>query len=230
MAASLSPASAQEVASPPATDAGGNEPAPPVSQPKSPPSLERSLFKNLAMDQRQIWTSPLRLRWHDCYVLCPAAGIAVALFQKDNDLERDFQVRPSRTKTSNSFSNYGLAAITGAAGGLYLLGTVRHNDHMRESGFLAGEAMADSFAVGTVMKYAFGRERPDTGSGTGEFFKGGNSFPSDHAILAWSAASVIAHEYPGVLTQIATYGLAGAISASRVTARKHFPSDVVIAS
>jgi hypothetical protein len=113
---------------------------------------------------------------------------------------------------------------------LYLLGTVRHNDHMRESGFLAGEAMADSFAVGTVMKYAFGRERPDTGSGTGEFFKGGNSFPSDHAILAWSAASVIAHEYPGVLTQIATYGLAGAISASRVTARKHFPSDVVIAS
>jgi hypothetical protein len=78
------------------------------------------------------------------------------------------------------------------------------------------------------MKYAFGRERPNQGQGLGNFFQGGDSFPSDHSAAAWSIASVIAHEYPSPLTQIAVYGLATAVSASRVLGKQHFPSDVVV--
>ena len=37
----------------------------------------------------------------------------------------------------------------------------------------------------------------------------------------------MAHEYPGPLTQVAVYGLATAVSASRVLGKEHFPSDVV---
>jgi Capsule assembly protein Wzi/PAP2 superfamily len=58
----------------------------------------------------------------------------------------------------------------------------------------------------------------------------GRSFPSNHAVAAWSVASVVAHEYPGLLTKILAYGLAGAVSASRVTAKQHFPSDVFFGS
>src|SRR4029077_18140493 len=39
---------------------------------------------------------------------------------------------------------------------------------------------------------------------------------------------VFAHEYPGPLTKILAYGLAGAVSYSRVRGRQHFPSDVFI--
>ncbi len=49
-------------------------------------------------------------------------------------------------------------------------------------------------------------------------------------MLVWSIASVIAHEYPGPLTQVAVYGLATAVSASRVMGKQHFPSDVIIGS
>src|SRR5882672_10940408 len=86
--------------------------------------------------------------------------------------------------------------------------------------------MIDSLAVDTALKYTFGRERP--GQGPGKFFRGGDSFPSDHSAVAWSIASVIAHEYPGPFTQIAAYGLATAVSASRVLGGQHFPSDVVV--
>ena len=61
-----------------------------------------------------------------------------------------------------------------------------------------------------------------------DFSQGGTSFPSDHSAVAWSIASVIAHEYPGPLTQIAAYGLATAVSATRVLGEQHFPSDVVV--
>ena len=46
--------------------------------------------------------------------------------------------------------------------------------------------------------------------------------------MSWSLARVIASEYPTKPIQISAYAFALAISASRVTARKHFTSDVLI--
>ncbi len=47
-------------------------------------------------------------------------------------------------------------------------------------------------------------------------------------MLSWSIATVIAHEYPGPLVKTAAYGLASAVSLSRISSRDHFPSDVVV--
>jgi hypothetical protein len=41
---------------------------------------------------------------------------------------------------------------------------------------------------------------------------------------------VIAHEYPGPLTEILAYGLAGGVSAARVVGHQHFVSDVILGS
>ncbi len=84
------------------------------------------------------------------------------------------------------------------------------------------------FARRYGSQYSFGRLRPDQGEGLGNFFDGGVSFPSDHSAVAWSIASVIAHEYPGPFTQAAVYSLATAVSATRVMGKQHFPSDVVV--
>src|SRR5271163_598672 len=118
----------------------------------------------------------------------------------------------------------------GTAAGLYLWGRMTHDDHKRETGFLAAEAALNSLALNYTAKYTFGRERPLQNNYSGGFWQGGDSFPSDHAAVAWSVASVVAHEYPGPLTSLLAYGMATAVSAARVDAKQHFPTDVLIGS
>jgi hypothetical protein len=120
--------------------------------------------------------------------------------------------------------------MVGIGGGLYLWGHITHDDHKIETGILAGEAAIDSLVPVYGMKYGLGRERPLQNNYQGQFFQGGVSFPSEHAAAVWSIASVIAHEYPGPLTSLFVYGLASAVSLSRVTAKQHFPSDVLVGS
>src|SRR5258707_4769060 len=120
--------------------------------------------------------------------------------------------------------------MVGLGGGISLWGTLTPDDHKIESGILAGEAAIDSLTPVYAMKYAFGRERPLQDNYRGRFGQDGVWFPSEHAAAAWSIASVIAHEYPGPLTSLFVYGLASAVSASRVTGKQHFPSDVLVGS
>src|SRR6202022_406173 len=98
--------------------------------------------------------------------------------------------------------------------GLWVLSYPSHNAHWRETGFLAGEAAVNSLVAVEAFKYSLRRERPFQGDGSGPFFHGGTSFPSEHAAAAWSVASVIAHEYPGPLPKLFAYGLASAVSYS----------------
>jgi hypothetical protein len=146
----------------------------------------------------------------------------------DTEFSKHLSNSPSRLSKSNSFSNYGLGAMGGLAGGLYLWGQISHDDHKEETGLLAGEAAANSLVMVYALKYSLRRERPLTDDYRGDFWKGGDGFPSEHAAAAWSIASVVAHEYPGTLTQIMAYGLASAVSVSRLTAKQHFPTDVLI--
>ena len=190
----------------------------------------KHVFKDFAQDQKTIWTSPLRVRLIDADWLVPLGVAAGAMFATDTQVSRHLSNSPSRISTSNSLSNYGIASLAAAAGGMYLWGHFTHNDHMRETGFLAGEAAADSLAATYALKYALGRERPLQDNFQGQFWRGGDSFPSEHSSAAWSIASVIAHEYPGPLTSVVSYGLAAAIGAARVSGKDHFPSDVLVGS
>ncbi len=118
--------------------------------------------------------------------------------------------------------------MAGAGGGLYLWGRFSHDEHKRETGVLAGEAMIDTLGVTTALQYGLGRQRPFENNSRIQFFQGGSAFPSDHSAAAWSAASVIAHEYPGYLSQFFAYGMATAVSVSRVEGKEHSPSDVFV--
>ena len=113
---------------------------------------------------------------------------------------------------------------------MFLLGHFSGNDQERETGLLSGEAGIDALLETEAFKYIFGRDRPFTGNGRGQFFQGGTSFPSEHASISWAIASVIAHEYPGPLTELLTYGVAGGVSAARLVGHQHFASDVLVGS
>lgn len=181
-------------------------------------------------DQKQIWTSPSRLTFADATWLVPLGGLTAGLFATDQQYSASLPQNPADIHHYKSFSNFGLASLVGSGAGLYLLSFPMHNQHWRETGFLAGEAALNSLVTAEALKYSLQRERPDQGTGAGPFFNGGTSFPSEHSAAAWSIASVIAHEYPGTLPRVFAYGMASAVSFSRIRSRQHFPSDVLVGS
>src|ERR1019366_398708 len=168
--------------------------------------------QNLVSDQKTIWTSPLHLHalhTQDKNWLVPFGVGTLGLVAADRDIMRHFGDSP--VAHSSIFSNYGLAAMIGSAASLYLRGTTTKDDHSRETGLLAGEAAVNSVIVAEAMKLVFQRARPNAVN-AGSFGAGGASFPSEHALAAWSIASVVAHEYPGPLTKLLAYGAASGIS------------------
>jgi hypothetical protein len=190
--------------------------------------LVSPFIKHIVSDQKQFWTSPTRFRTKDLKWILPSAGVVAAFIASDSWWSR--QVNPAHEQTSLHISDYGAYSMIGLGGASFLFGEVTHNDHLRETGLLSGEAAINATGVAYLFKEITQRQRPLQDSGNGDFFKGGASFPSEHSAIAWSIASVWAHEYPGWLSQTAAYGLASAVTVTRVTAKQHFPTDVIVGS
>jgi len=190
----------------------------------------KSLPRNIFIDQKNLWTTPFHVSEAELHWVIPMAFAGAALIASDTAIEKHVPTSSSTASHAVSASNAGLAALAGIGGGMFLLGHYAGNDQQRETGLLSGEAGIGALLDAEVFKYAFGRDRPFTGNGKGKFFQGGVSFPSEHAAISWAIASVIAHEYPGPLTQVLAYGLAGGVSAARIVGHQHFASDAVIGS
>jgi len=196
----------------------------------APPWSFKGLGKEFLLDQKQIWTSPAKLQFSDVQWLVPLSGMTAGLFVTDASYSKSLSHNPTTISHYGTISNAGIGALIGGAGGMWVLGHVKHNEHWSETGFLAGEAALNSLIMVESLKYTLGRERPYQGNGTGPFFQGGTSFPSEHAAAAWSIAGVVAHEYPSPFIKIMAYGLASLVDYSRIHGRQHFPSDVFVGS
>lgn len=190
----------------------------------------KKIFTNLPGDQLAIWSSPFRIRAGDIPWLIPAAGTTGLLIASDQRNMLREHSNPAAIRLSNNISNAGTIGLAGVPAMMYVWGSLQGRDRLRETGLLTGEALINSAIVGEAVGRLLGRERLTVTDGQGKFFQdfGNPSFPSDHSMLSWTAASVIAHEYPGVLSQTLAYGTASAVSIARVMGRKHFPSEVVV--
>jgi Capsule assembly protein Wzi/PAP2 superfamily len=181
-------------------------------------------------DQKQIWTSPLRLRLSDAEWLVPVAGLSTAFFLTDPNFSRALPGSPETLHHFQDVRTGGVAALGAASGGFYLWSLHTHDPHQRETGLLAGEAVIDSLLVSEGMQLIASRQRPLQGTGQGNFFQGGSSFPSNHSTAAWAAAGILAHEYHGPLMKLFAYGMATTVSVASVGSKQHFPSDALIGS
>lgn len=200
------------------------------AEPSEGNKLGLQTIKNIVHDQRQIWTSPADIRLGHADWVVPYVGLPAGFLVTDRDASLHLSNSLTTLKHYRDFSNYGLAGMGGAVGGLYLWGKASNDPHKQEAGILSGEAAANALLVTEVLKYSFGRERPTVDFSRGKFWQGGESFPSSHAAISRAAASVISHEYPGLFTKILAYGAASAISISRVEGKRHFPSDALVGS
>ncbi len=193
---------------------------------------------HVLQDQARIITSPLRIKPEDLLWLAPfAAGTGYTLTQ-DASIMQDLGHDPGREKDFNTASNIlGIYAPAGYALGGFITASIKHDDHLRETSLLVTEAGVNALIINTALQYAVNRQDPKQGSQTGKFWPhgtktwpDGTSMPSEHAINVWSFAHVVAAEYPGWRTRMLVYSMATTVSFSRVIARQHFPSDVIVGS
>jgi hypothetical protein len=193
-----------------------------------PKPLFRKLFLNIALDQKDIFLSPLHAnRQNAIQWLIPLAAIG-ALIPADKQIADSFHNSNGQVRWGGRISNIGASyTLIPIVAGSYIYGAWRDNPKGREIGVLGTETLLDSLIVVGITKEIFRRNRPDE-KNRGDFWGGGSSFPSGHAIQIWSIASLLDHEYHHKrIVGITAYTLAGIVSAARVAAEKHFASDVV---
>jgi hypothetical protein len=191
---------------------------------------------HVVQDEVGIVTAPFHLSAPSYFWLLPFGAATGIALDKDNEAMQAVGFDTSRQNEFRRISDYG--GLYGPAASVavgYIAGSVTHNYHLQETAVLAGEAMADSIILNTGLGYAIDRQTPMQGNGMGDFWPhgtrtwpDGQSMPSDHSILVWSFAHVVASQYSGIATRLIVYSLATTVSVSRVMAREHFSSDVFV--
>jgi hypothetical protein len=209
-------------------------PVPTAPEPQQPVTVRETPL-NLLRDQGAIWSSPARIRDNDFHYLVPLGLMVTLAVTTDHEaMSEVVSQKKSLNDRSTQASNALLSPFLAAPVVMCAAGHLAGSDHARETGILSGEAMVNGLVVEQGMKLIFLRERPAVDSAKGKFFQTSvgvdGSFPSNHSILAWSGAAVLAEEYPSRLNQIALYGAATGVSLTRVLGQQHFPSDVLVGS
>jgi membrane-associated phospholipid phosphatase len=204
--------------------------APPEPQ---QPYWRRNLFRRFLEDQKILLTSWWPAESQRASFSVPL-GVALAAGLSDAD-SRAIPSGAGGQDVAEAFSRLGdtESAIV-LVGGTYLLSRWTGNRRLERATSLSSEALMSAALYSTLLKRVTRRTRPVAG-GTGEFFVGqleagqsSASFPSGHAMGAFSVAAVISHEYQDrAWAPWLAYGTASLIALSRVKLERHYPADVL---
>ena len=223
-----------------------DSPAPPAPVPTPAPTLREATWHtlpgNFLQDQKNMWLFPLKLgegrHWLPATLI---VGGTAGLIAADPQIMPHFRQTNAFSGFNRVFGGTSSAGIIAAVPAtFYVASLIRKNSYDQSSALLAGEAVADDLVLMVVMKSITRRQRPDeiavNGNYSDTFFQShqsvlgtGSSFPSGHAMMSFSVATVFARRYrQHRWIPFVAYGLASVISFSRVTTGAHFPSDAFL--
>ena len=218
---------------PPSQNSQAEQP-PGQAAPRLLDSGSKAFLHSFSQDEWRIWTSPFRRSSYGSHTVkkygIPFLLISAAAIATDHKTADLLPNTEDQTKWSRRVSQLGAAyTLAGITGGSYLLGRMNESDHLRETGWLGLQALAHTQIVVFAIKQATNRERPLTHDGYGSFWEGGDSFPSGHAATSFAVATVFAYEYRDhIAVPITAYTLASAVAASRLSAQRHWVSDIFV--
>ena len=121
-----------------------------------------------------------------------------------------------------------------ATSGVYIAGLVTKNEKLRRTGVLLISSATSAGFLQQVLKSFVGRARPiaDLGKDTFDPFNSSrnfHSFPSGHAILAFTNAYAIGKQFKNPWLKAGIYTLGAIPGISRVWDGQHWLSDMVFA-
>ena len=227
----------------PSTPAGTTAPASMQTRPPSPVARDISWLRlpsDILHDQKKIASFPASVaHGHHLLPTFAVVGITAALIAADQSDTPHFRRTTTFQSFNQEFSGHNTdLAIVLAPTSLYAIGLVRKDSYEQKTALLAGEAVADSLILATVLKMSTLRLRPSDIPPQGDFSDSfwlrrnaisSGSFPSGHTIAAFSVATILAERYSKRRwVSWAAYGAATAIGFSRITLQAHFPSDVFL--
>ncbi len=183
---------------------------------------EPVVARRLRLDLTAVLTHDDAVRSRDVAL---AAALLAVMAMDDSGL-----AATGRNHLPDGLSNLergGRVAAANTTGALLILGGLLTGERR---GWVAGLTLLEgNLLLGMTLdlaKSGFGRARPFQAH-HGQFFRGGESFPSSHAAHAFLIASVIDATFHEPWARRAVYPLAAAVSLSRLQNGTHHPTDVV---
>jgi hypothetical protein len=182
-------------------------------------------------DAKAYATSPLHWNGKDwAFFGGTLAAIGVA-HHYDTDVRNHFTKNSPNafnTKDTKELQDY-LPAVA-ALGGTWLYAHLIGDNSGRTEAYNMVESAGFSIVTAYALKFATGRERPDETASPNQWRKGGSSFPSTHATVAFAIGTVLAEsgndDYRWVRRLIG-YGIGAGTAYERMKHNAHWLSDTV---
>lgn len=198
-------------------------------------------------DAGRIWSSPARIQAKHILPLAGLAAATAVLIASDESIRDGVQTFAGKHAwvgdVAPMVTELGGWAGFATAGAFFGAGLVFKDVRARDTGYLAANAIVQSFLVDNLLKSMTGRQRPfvaegqDHWAGPAGFFKRFEkgqasfytAFPSGHTAVAFSLATVIAMQYRHhAWIPVVAYTLATGVGLSRVALDRHWASDVFV--
>jgi hypothetical protein len=180
-------------------------------------------------DGKYLFTFPRRPTKKGVILTSSWLAVTGYLITRDEDIRE--WVWENRNETSGKleriFEPIGRAE-TGIlfTGGTYLIGRWSNRPKLKKTGAVAFEAWLYTGAVTAAAKGLFAREGSSDPESTGQFWEGGDIFPSGHTSRTFAIAAVFAESYGKKAAWIG-YPIAGLVGLARIENSSHWASDVV---
>ncbi|MCX6151950.1 MAG: phosphatase PAP2 family protein [Ignavibacteriales bacterium] len=191
-------------------------------------------FNQVINDGKELVLSPLRWEQNDWLTFGAIAGGTILLTTIDLKMQEESQELVHNNNFPMKLGKWTgePIAIFSIAGGFYLLGTAFKDETAKQIGFEITESFIYSGVIDVLLKASFGRFRPYTQKGNGNFhpftFMNNDrlSFPSGHSTVAFSLATVIASHTNNYFLKAIIYTPAILTLYQRVYSNQHWTSDV----
>jgi membrane-associated phospholipid phosphatase len=183
--------------------------------------------------QAQDTTAPHQIQWYEPVIA--AAGVSV-FFLVDNPVRSYMLDNQTTTKddVASAFKKVGEPEVWALVPAVMIgTGLALKKPGLTRSGLRAVTSAALAGGVTAVLKFAFGRERPNVeGSEPLDFepfesVSDDASFPSGHTSSAFGFAASLAEDVHPLWAKIGLYTLATGTAWSRVYNNQHWTSDVI---
>lgn len=206
-----------------------------IHYPRKRSELKRLFFRSLG-DVKAYYTDPLhwkRRNWE--YFAGTLAAIAVA-HHYDTQVRTHFDSGsrlPYGPKVSSSSDLTDALPGFAAFAATWGYATLIHSSAGKSEAWNMLESAGLASLTGFMMKYTFGRQRPDETTSSNKWFAGGSSFPSLHVSAAFAIGTVLAESgNPRIrwIRRVVGYGIGIGTAYLRMKHNAHWLSDTVAAA